>query len=578
MSNNLRINIVIVIVFLIGGIVLSRLFYLQINQGEYYKAMAQGQQTSLAETQGERGDVTFKNGEILAMTEKEPYLFISPEEIKDKEVTAQMLSEKTGKDAKTILVLTKKTGSFYEVIEENIDKTKADEISALKLDGVHIGYKTKRYYPSENTASQLIGFINQEGLGQYGLEGYYNDQIKGETAVSKTEKNPWDFLFKLSDKESLNGASLRLTIDYNIQFMAEKVLNESVKKYDAEGGEIIVMDPNTGAIIAMAQNPNFNPNNYETASMESFQNSCIQKLFEPGSIFKPITMSMGINEKVVTPDTIHDDKLGYKQFGSYKVYNYSQKVWGKVTMTEVLQGSINTGVMFVENLVGNQKFYSYLKSFGLFENTNVDLNGEVSSSNKELKKALDSNNPNNTTFPNNSFGQGIGITPLQMIRAFSTVINGGKLYKPYIVESITTAEKEKKIEPTIVRENVITPETSTTLRSMLVNVVEKGFGHLAKISGYWIGGKTGTSQIPYSSLGINKSGYSDKTWQTFMGFAPAYDPKFIILVKLNNPTATKTSEYSAVPTFHDLAKYIFDYWQIPPDYDDTVVTTTTLDK
>jgi cell division protein FtsI/penicillin-binding protein 2 len=576
MSNNLRINIVIVIVFLIGGIVLSRLFYLQINQGEYYKAMAQGQQTSLSDTQGERGEITFKNGEMLAMTEKEPYLFISPDEIKDKEGTAQILAEKTGKDASAILALTKKSGSLYEVIEENINKDKANEISDLALTGVYIGYKTKRYYPKESTGSQIVGFINEEGLGQYGLEEYYNDQIKGETAVAKTEKNPWSFLFKLSDKESLDGASLGLTIDYNIQYMAEKLLAEGVEKYKAESGEIIVMDPNTGAIIAMAQNPNFNPNSYQTASMDSFQNSCVQKLFEPGSIFKPLTMAAAINEKAVTPTTVFDDKLGYKQFGTYKVYNYSEKIWGKITMTEVLQGSVNTGVMYAESLIGNEKFYNYLKSFGLFENTDIDLAGEVSSTNKELKKALD--NHIEVTFGNTSFGQGIGITPLQMIRAFSAVINGGTLYKPYVVETITTAGQEKKIEPTIVKENIISADTSSQLRDMLINVVEKGFGHLAKISGYWIGGKTGTSQVPYSSLGINQSGYSDHTWQTFMGFAPALNPKFIVLIKLNNPTATKTSEYSAVPIFHDLAKYIFDYWQIPPDYDDTVTTTTTLDK
>ncbi len=556
-----------VIVFLIGGIVLSRLFYLQIDQGEYYKAMAQGQQTSLSETQGERGEVTFKNGEMLAMTEKEPYLFISPEEIKEKESTAQILAEKIGKDASSLLSLMSKEGSYYEILEENIDKTKSDEISELGLDGVHIGYKTKRYYPQEETASQIIGFINQEGLGQYGLESYYDKQIKGESTISKTEKNPWSFLFKLSEKESLDGASLELTIDYNIQYMAEKLLNEGVKKYDAEGGEIIVMDPNTGAIIAMAQNPNFNPNNYERATMESFQNSCIQKLFEPGSIFKPITMSMAINEKVVTPDTVFDDKLGYALYGKYKVYNYSEKAWGKVTMTEVLQNSINTGVMYAESLIGNTKFYNYLKSFGFFEGTGIDLSGEISSKNNQLSEALKNNNSNNTSFPNTAFGQGIGITPLQMIRAFSAAINGGILYKPYVVETITTANGTKKIEPTVLKENVISPETSTTLKSMLTNVVEKGFGHLAKVPGYWIGGKTGTSQVPYTSLGINKAGYSDHTWQTFMGFAPAFDPKFIILVKLNNPTATKTSEYSAVPIFHDLAKYIFDYWQIPPERD-----------
>jgi len=566
MVNNGRINFVIGIVFLIGGIALSRLFYLQINQGDFYKAMAQGQQTSLSETQGERGEVSFKNGEVLAMTEKEPYLFISPEEIKDKEKTAELLSPVINKDKNTLLALMSKEGSFYEIVVEKIAADKADEVNDLGLDGVHVGYKTKRYYPQESTGSQLIGFINENGEGQYGLEGYYNEQLMGKTALEKREKNPYSFLLNLTEKDSLNGVDMVLTVDYNIQFMAEKVLNEGVKKYDAEGGEIIVMDPNSGKIIAMAQSPNFNPNNYQGEEMEHFQNSCIQKLFEPGSIFKPVTMSMAINEKVVTPETVFDDTLGYKQFGTYKVYNYSNKVWGKVTMTEVLQGSINTGVMFAESKIGDQKFYNYLKSFGLFEDSGIDLAGEVSSSNKEVKKALD--NKIEVTFGNVAFGQGIGINPLQMIRAFSTVINGGKLYKPYIVEKITKAGQTKEIGPQIVRENVITQETTTQLRQMLINVVEKGFGHLAKINGYWIGGKTGTSQVPYSSLGINKSGYSEHTWQTFMGFAPALDPKFIILVKLNNPTATKTSEYSAVPVFHDLAKYILDYWQIPPDYDE----------
>jgi cell division protein FtsI/penicillin-binding protein 2 len=212
-----------------------------------------------------------------------------------------------------------------------------------------------------------------------------------------------------------------------------------------------------------------------------------------------------------------------------------------------------------------------LKSFGFFENTGIDLSGEISSKNNQLSEALKNNNPNNTSFPNSSFGQGIGITPLQMITAFSAAINGGTLYKPYVVETITTANGITKIEPTILKENIVSLETSTTLKTMLTNVVEKGFGHLAQVPGYWIGGKTGTSQVPYTSLGINKAGYSDHTWQTFMGFAPALDPKFIILIKLNNPTATKTSEYSAVPIFHDLAKYIFDYWQIPPEREEAVL-------
>lgn len=570
MSNG-RINFVIIIVFLIGGIALSRLFYLQINQGDFYKAMAQGQQTSLTETEGERGEVSFKNGEVLAMTEKEPYLFISPEEIEEKETAAELLSPVVGKDKAALIELMNKEGSFYEVVLEKISPDKADEVTGLGLKGVYIGYETKRYYPQETTACQVIGFLNENEEGQYGLEGYYDEILRGKTALEKKETNPYSFLFKLNEKDSLDGASLSLTVDYNIQFMAEKLLKDGVDKYGAEGGEIIVMDPNTGAIIAMAQQPDFNPNDYKNEEMESFQNSSIQKLFEPGSIFKPITMAAAINENAVTPETVFDDKLGYKQFGTYKVYNYSEKIWGKVTMAEVLQGSINTGVMYAESLIGDQKFYDYLKSFGLFEDTGVDLAGEVSSTNSEIKKALD--NKIEVNFGNAAFGQGIGITPLQMIRAFSSVINGGKLLTPYVAEKITKAGSTKETEPETVGKNIISQETSVQLRQMLINVVEKGFGHLAKIEGYWIGGKTGTSQVPYTSLGINKSGYSDHTWQSFMGFAPALDPKFIVLVKLNNPTNTKTSEYSAVPVFHDLAKYILDYWQIPPDYEEE-----TLDK
>ncbi len=222
--------------------------------------------------------------------------------------------------------------------------------------------------------------------------------------------------------------------------------------------------------------------------------------------------------------------------------------------------------MFAERTMGDDKFYNYLDKFGFFEDTGVDLSGEVYSENNEIKKAYNNRN-SEVTFGTTAFGQGIAMTPLQMVRSFSAIINGGKLMKPYIVKEIDKGGTKQEIQPQVIRDNIISAETSLKLKNMMINVVESGFGNLAKIPGYYIGGKTGTAQVPYTSLGINKSGYSDHTWQTFMGFAPALDPKFIALVKLDNPTKTKTSEYSAVPIFHDLAKYIFDYWQIPPDYD-----------
>lgn len=559
MFKNIRINTVLFIIFLVGGILLSRLFSLQVLDSKYYKAQATGQQSSIVEEEGKRGDVFFENGEILALTKDTPFVFVSPEEIEDKDETAKALSDVIDISKEDLAKKMRVEGSMYEIVIRDISDDLAKEVEGLKLEGVHIGYTKKRYYPNENTASKIIGFINTEGVGQYGVEEYYNEEIKGIKKTQKKENNPWQFLFSSSKKESLDGEPLTLTVDYNIQFQAEKIIKDGVDKYGAKSGEIIVMDPNTGAILAMAQYPNFDPNNYKNEPYEIFQNNSIQKLFEPGSIFKPITMSIALNEGLVTPETTFEDNTGYVWYGKYKVSNYDSKAWGKVTMTKVLEKSINTGVMYVESLIGHNKFLDYVDNYGFFKKTGIDLAGEVASDNKEIKKAL--SQKIEVTFANASFGQGINITPIQITTAFCAIANGGNLVKPYIVKKIA----DKEIQPEIGK-SVITKETSNTLKTMLISVVENGYGHAGKVEGYYIASKTGTSQIPWSSLGIDKSGYSNETWQTYLGFAPALDPKFVALVKLDSPK-TLTSEYSAGPIFHDLAEYILKYKQIAPDYE-----------
>ncbi|MFA5080509.1 MAG: penicillin-binding protein 2 [Candidatus Paceibacterota bacterium] len=577
-SNNfkLRPSLILILIFLLGGVVLFRLFCLQINEGSKYKALASGQQNNVLDVEGKRGDVYFKGGEPLALTEKDPLVYISPEEIENKDLAAEKLAAILNIDEDEIIQKMNYEGSFYQIIKRDISREIADKVKEAGIKGVGIDEKKeKRYYPSGKTASQIIGFINEDKEGQYGIEEYYDDQLSGKKSSKKVDRNPWGFVFSSNDTSSLNGDSLTLTIDYNIQFMAEKFLAEGIEKYGALGGNIIVMDPNTGEIIAMAQSPSFDPNNYKNEKFEVLSNSSIQKIFEPGSIFKPITMSIGVNEKLVTPDSVFND-TGCVPYGKYNVCNYADKAWGAITMTEVLRRSVNTGVMYVEKKIGHKKFLDYLDLFGFFDKTGIDLASESSTENKTLKKAYD--DKVEVAFANTSFGQGIGITPLHMVAGFSCLANGGNLMRPYIVKEISSGNSKEEIKPQVVRK-VINEETSNNLRKMLVEVVEGGYGHLAKVPGYWIGGKTGTSQVPYASLGINKAGYSDYTWQTFIGFAPAYNPKFIALVKLDNPTATKTSEYSAVPVFHNLAKYIFDYWQIPPDYDvDEKDASASLDK
>ena len=549
--------------FLVGGLLLSRLFSLQIIQGNYYKAQATGQQNYIFEEEGKRGYVFFKEGEILALTKDTPYIFVSSEEIVDKEKTAEILSDLINIKKEDLVKKMSIKGSYYQVILREVEDELAKEIKDLKLKGVYIGYDKKRYYPNEEMASNIIGFINAEGTGQYGIEKYYNNILKGEKKTQKRENNPWNFIFSFSEKKSLDGASLTLTLDYNVQFMAEKIIKSGVEKYKAKSGEIIVMEPFTGEIIAMAQYPNFNPNNYKKESYNLFQNNSVQKFFEPGSIFKPITMSMALNEKTITPNTIFEDNKGYVMYGNYKVSNFSEKAFGKTTMTEVLEKSINTGVIYVENTVGHKSFMNYIDNYGLLKKTNIDLAGEVASENKELAKAYQQKIE--VTFATASFGQGINMTPLQITTAFSAIANGGNLVKPYIVKEISNNNKTEETKPEIIKK-IISSETSMDLKKMLVSVVENGFGKSGKVNGYYIAAKTGTSQIPWSNLGISKSGYSNETWQSFLGFAPAYDPKFVILVKLDSPE-TLTSEYSAAPLFRDLADYILRYWQIPYDYD-----------
>lgn len=566
---NWRINLVFVFILAVGAIVLARLFYLQVTKGGYYKAMAQGQQSSILQVEPKRGGVYFSNGDPLAVTNEEPFLRIAVSEMEDRDKAAEGIAGAIGGTKEEIKEMIDSAEGYYKTVKENLSKDEEEKIKQLDMLGVEVAWQNKRFYPNLNTASQIIGFLNKDKKGQYGIEGYFNDLLAGEEKMEEEKVTPWGFLFSGTDSPSDQETSIYLTIDSNIQFKAEQILEEGLEKYGSEAGEIIVAEPATGKIIAMAQNPNFDPNKYGESDMGDFSNKSIQNFFEPGSIFKPITIAIGLNENKLSPDTIFVDNLGYRLVSGYKVYNYNQKAWGTRTMSESLQYSINVGVMDAETMIGNQTFYEYLKDFGFMEKTGIELIGELPTDtrpqNDQLKESLD--NGIQVNFANASFGQGVEMTPLQIIRAFCGLANGGRMpEKMTIVEKEIIGGKEKDLPETSYR-TIVSKDTSDKLAKMMVNVVENGYGHLAKIPGYYIAGKTGTAQVPYSVLGENRIGYSDHTWQTFMGFAPAYSPRFVILVKLDNPQKTKTSEYSAVPMFHDLAKYILDYWQIPPDYD-----------
>ena len=528
-----RINLVSAFIFLFSAALFGKLFFIQVIHNDFYKALAQGLFSSPQESQTERGEIFLKDGEPLAINKDFILVFASPPKILDAEKTAETLSEILHLD-KDFILEKLKGDSLYSPIKNKLTQEEIDSLRNLKLPGVYLTEERLRYYPQESLTSQVVGFLGAGGSGQYGLEEYYQEILKGES----------------------EGTDLAITIDYDIQFMAEKLLGRAKENLSIEDGQIIVMDPNSGKILALANFPNFNPNSYQEYATKGelgiFKNRATQDFFEPGSVFKGITMAAALNEGKITPETSYEDR-GEVQIGGYTIYNYDNRVWGKRTMTEVLEKSINTGAVFAEKQISHQLFLQYIEKFGFFEPSGIDL-PETYSENNELKKGYEIN------FATASFGQGIEMTPIQLARAYSAIANGGKLVKPYIVE-VGPLQSDGETE-----KQIVSQKTASQLTAMLVSVVENGFAKSARIPGYYIAGKTGTAQVSFSALGIAKSGYSEKTIQTFVGWLPAFNPQFLILVKLNNP-ATKTAEYSAVPIFHDLAEYIVHYYQIPPDYE-----------
>ena len=538
-----------------------RLFILQIKNGDYWQAIAKGQQTFIEESVGERGDFFLvnkdNNRKILAQNIKKNILYVISSKIEDKNNAAEILENILEKPKDEILLEIEKGKTFKEEI--NDEQLKEFRKNCNNIKGLYVDEIQKRFYPQNSLASSLIGFVDKEGEGQYGIEGYFNEIVRGTEGFEEQERSPWGFLTLFSKNQGLNspehGSDLVLTLDYNIQFFCEKKLKQAKEEWDIDAGEIIVIEPETGKIISLATFPTFDPNKYgEETDLGIFLNASTQKLFEPGSVLKTITMAAALEENILTPETTYIDK-GFVNLGGPPIYNYEKRVWGEQTMTNVLEKSINTGAVFVQQELGTKLFLQYLEKFGFFEKTGIDLQAEEFSSNEVLRNGYPRD------FASASFGQGIETTSIQLIRAFSAIANGGNLMKPYIVEKIIKDNGEEiEIKPEIER-RVISKETSDKITSMLVSVTEEIYARRSQVEGYFVAGKTGTAQIP-----LQGGGYSeDRTIHTFMGYLPSDDPKFLILVKLENPKGASASSYSAAPLFSQVAKYIVNLWQIPPE-------------
>ncbi len=555
---NWRANTILLIIIIFGAAIIGRLFFLQVLEHKLLQAQAMGQQVGFSNTIGSRGAIYCQSEDqkkSLAINKDSWTLSVTVKDILNKEKFAEILGKNISLSKEQILTQLN-SGDDYPILEKDLSTQQLAKIKKLNLKGLSWVNSPDRFYPQGNFASQVLGFLGGSGTGQYGVEGYYNDVLQGKAGVLQQGAG-LNAIMENYEQDSLDGSDAYLTIDYNIQLQAEALLKKAQEKYSIDSGQIIVMDPKTGKIFALANSPTFDPNLYsKEKDLGVFQNGATQKLFEPGSIMKPFTMAVVINEGKITPNTSYVDS-GYVKIGPETIHNFDDEKYGTQTMTQVLENSINTGAVFAEQQIPHKTFWDYITKLGFAQKTGVDLQGETYSKNEALKNGHD------VEYATASFGQGIEITPLQIARAYCALANGGKLVKPYIVDKVLNNGQETYSEPEFSNQ-IFSQNTLAQVNSMLISVVDNGFNKVAKIPGYYFAGKTGTAQIPLP----NGRGYmpDNNTIQSFVGYGPVYNPKFLILVKLDNPKVSK-SALSAVPIYKELANYLINYWKIPPDYD-----------
>ena len=471
---------------------------------------------------------------------------------------------------------------LWQAAGTNLDELKIENNKIYRLDNqlltplvyAGIGYQSEyyRYYTDNELACHVLGYTDNEKTekngnivrhGRYGLEGFFDEELAGQYGTVQGEKGAGGTVIVL-DREhraKKNGDDLVLTIDRSIQFFAAGLAKKAVEAYSADLSTIIIMEPKTGSIIAMASYPGFDPNNYNQVTDSSLLNNpAIFDTYEPGSVFKPITMASALNEGKVTPNTLFNDPGQMMVEGWPKPISnsdFSSKgAHGQTTMTQVLEKSLNTGAIYAMRTIGNQKFADYVRNFGFGEKTGIELEGESKGNiaNLTSKKIKEIN------AATASFGQGVAVTPIQMITAFAVLANGGKLVKPNIVKEIRQADGNILTTPISEAKQVISSQASALITSMLIRVVEDGSAYKnIRMPGYYIAGKTGTAQIADRNAG----GWSKLYNHTFLGYAPADDPRYVILVRVAKPRGFEYAESTAVPIARQMNEFILKYWQVP---------------
>jgi len=535
---------------------------------DFYSALASNQHGIFAELFPKRGTIYLRDPRSLsgtfpvAVNKDYTLVYAVPRDIENPEMVASQVSEILGLDESLVKEKLAHQDDPYEPLARRVSDEQSDQLKALEINGIGFGSESYRFYPEKEYLSHVLGFVgsDEQGtrVGRYGIEGYWNSELSGKPGYLETERDPLGRWIGAADRQLVpaqDGSDIVLTIDRSIQYVACDRLKKAIVQYNAEGGAVVILNPNTGAVLAMCGLPDFDPNDFsEVINASAFNNPVIFEAYEPGSIFKPITMAAAVDADKVGPNTTYED-TGQVQIGPYTIRNSDGKANGVQTMTQVLEKSLNTGTIFAVRELGTESFFEYVRGFGFGTKAGIELETEVEGNISSLEKKGD------IWSATASYGQGITATPLQLVTAISAIANGGKLMKPYLIDRIVSTDgRETVIEPTVVRQ-IISKRASTLVGGMMVRVIEDGHGKRAGVPGYWVAGKTGTAQVAKKEGG----GYDEQaSIGSFVGFAPVDDPKFVMLVKIDRPKDVQWAESSAAPLFGEIADFLLNYMQIPP--------------
>ena len=558
----------LIVALTLAGMVWSRLLYWQVAEHGQLATAAQQQYREYVELPAIRGAIFDRNLTQLVVNTTVYSAFVSPDQItSDQRATvAHGLATVLGVD-ETSVMTTLQSNAKFAYIARRFPQQKANALRALKLPGVGLEQETQRSYlpgidPGTTLAANLLGFVDWNGKGNYGIEGNYQSMLAGTPGYISSYRdlaNNEIVLGSHTHQDPVNGQDVVLTLDANIQYAAEQALEQGVKRDNAESGSVLIMDPQTGGIVAWADYPSYNANNFNHTDAAAFKDNVLSYVYEPGSVMKVVTLAGALNVGAIQPNTVINDP-GYLNVGGYRIYDWDFRNKGNIDYTKVLESSLNVGAMKAMLAEGHDNFYKNLVAFGLTQPSGIDVAGENFIPPPPAAMMADSQ------YATSSFGQGFDVNMVQMLSAVNVIANGGKYAPPHVVDRIGTRVNPVDLQP---QRQVISPAAAAQMTWMMEQVVQHGSGWTSRISGFQLdqAGKTGTSQIPVNGK------YTQDVWTSFVGFLPAQHPRFTMLVVIRKPHYpgadhdwTLNDGYlTAEPIWRQIAQNMIVDWHITPD-------------